>query len=138
VSLIATAWLAGDVVEISPRGEVDVDNAYEIRDAVVGLLASAKPSRVELNLRAVTFIDSVGIGALVAGFQAAQVSGVKLVVTNPSRFVHRQLWVTGLLGLFGAPEPYEQGMSRGPGAAGSRRTAPVQPRPTVDDRWPVG
>lgn len=31
---------------------------------------------------------------------------MKLVVTEPSRFVHRQLWVTGLLGLFGAPEPY--------------------------------
>jgi anti-anti-sigma factor len=138
VSLIATAWLAGDVVEISPRGEVDVDNAYEIRDAVVSVLAAARPSRVELNLRAVTFIDSIGIGALVAGFQAAEVSGVKLVITNPSRFVHRQLWVTGLLGLFGAPEPYEHGSARGSGSTGARRAAPVQPRPSVDDRWPVG
>jgi hypothetical protein len=43
---------------------------------------------------------------MVAGFQTAEVSGIKLVVTEPSRFVHRQLWVTGLLGLFGAPEPY--------------------------------
>ena len=51
------------------------------------------------------FIDSVGISALVSGRQTAEVSGVKLVVTEPSRFVHRQLWVTGLLGLFGAPEP---------------------------------
>jgi anti-anti-sigma factor len=138
VSLIATAWTADDVVEISPRGEVDVDNANEIRDAIVGVLAAAKPSRVELNLRAVTFIDSTGIGALVAGFQAAEVSGAKLVVTNPSRFVHRQLWVTGLLGLFGAPEPYEIRVSRGRGATGARATAPVQARPTVDDRWPVG
>jgi len=53
----------------------------------------------------VTFIDSVGISALVAAFQLASVSGVKLVVTRPSRFAHRQLWVTGLLGLFGAPQP---------------------------------
>jgi anti-anti-sigma factor len=138
VSLIATAWTADDVVEISPRGEVDVDNANEIRDAIVSVLAAAKPSRVELNLQAVTFIDSTGIGALVAGFQAAEVSGVKLVVTNPSRFVHRQLWVTGLLGLFGTPEPYETRASKGRGATGARATVPVQPQPTVDDRWPVG
>ena len=32
---------------------------------------------------------------------------MKLLVTEPSRFVHRQLWVTGLLGLFGAPEPVD-------------------------------
>ena len=48
----------------------------------------------------VTFIDSVGISALVAAFQLAAVSDVKLIVTRPSRFAHRQLWVTGLLGLF--------------------------------------
>ncbi|HEU5110174.1 MAG TPA: STAS domain-containing protein [Micromonosporaceae bacterium] len=125
---IATAWTAGDVAEISPRGEVDVDNAYEIRDAVVGVLTATKPRRVELNLSAVTFIDSVGISALVAGFQAAEVSGVKLVITKPSRFVHRQLWATGLLGLFGAPAPYEP----------TGFTAPVQSRSSVDVPWPVG
>jgi anti-anti-sigma factor len=56
-------------------------------------------------MRRVTFIDSVGISALVAGFQTAAVSGVRLAITQPSRVVHRQLFVTGLLGLFGAPEP---------------------------------
>jgi anti-anti-sigma factor len=96
-------------VEISPRGEIDVDTAYEVREAIAGVLAKGRPSRIELNMRLVTFIDSVGISAMVAGFQTAEVSDVKLVVTEPSRFVHRQLWVTGLLGLFGAPEPYYSG-----------------------------
>ena len=89
------------------------------------------PARIELNMRLVTFIDSVGISAMVAGFQTAEVSGVKLVVTEPSRFVHRQLWVTGLLGLFGAPEPYFAGAAATPrcspapeaAAAGHRRSA---------------
>lgn len=104
---IITTRVAGDTVEIAPRGEIDVDSAGEVRDAVAAVLApQARPSRIELNMRLVRFIDSVGISALVAGFQTAEVSGVKLVVTEPSRFVHRQLWVTGLLGLFGAPEPY--------------------------------
>ncbi|HWG99259.1 MAG TPA: STAS domain-containing protein [Pilimelia sp.] len=104
LSLIRTR-LSDGVVEITPRGEIDVDTAFEVREAVVAALTEERPTRIQLNLRLVTFIDSVGISAMVAGFQAAEVSGVRLVVVRPSRFVHRQLWVTGLLGLFGAPEP---------------------------------
>ena len=73
---------------------------------MAGQLADGHPSRIELNMQNVTFIDSVGISALVAAFQLAGVSDVKLVVTRPSRFAHRQLWVTGLLGLFGNPQPF--------------------------------
>jgi anti-sigma B factor antagonist len=102
---ITTSTLAGGAVEVTPSGEIDVENAYEIREAVAAQLAGPHPSRIELNLQHVSFIDSVGISALVAAFQLASVSDVKLVVTRPSRFAHRQLWVTGLLGLFGAPEP---------------------------------
>lgn len=102
---IVTSSLPGGVVEIALRGEIDFDTAHEVREAVAEALAKGRPSRIELNMRLVTFIDSVGISALVAGFQTAKVSNVQLVVTEPSRFVHRQLWVTGLLGLFGSPEP---------------------------------
>jgi anti-sigma B factor antagonist len=103
---IMTSTLAGDVVEVAPRGEIDVENAYEIREAVAGLLTDGHPARIELNMQDVTFIDSVGISALVAAFQLAAVSEVKLIVTRPSKFAHRQLWVTGLLGLFGNPQPF--------------------------------
>jgi anti-sigma B factor antagonist len=104
---ITTSTLTGGVVEIAPRGEIDVETAHEVREAVAGQLSDARPVRIELNLRQVTFIDSVGISALVAAFQIMSVGGVKLVVTKPSRFAHRQLWVTGLLGLFGAPQPWD-------------------------------
>jgi anti-sigma B factor antagonist len=97
---------AGGAVEIAPAGEIDVDTAYGIREAVAAQLAGARPGRIELNLEHVTFIDSVGITALVSAAQLARVSGVELVVIRPSRFVYRQLWITGLLGLFGSPEPW--------------------------------
>jgi anti-sigma B factor antagonist len=103
---ITTSTLASGVVEIVPRGEIDVETAHEVREAVAAQLSHARPVRIELNMRDVAFIDSVGISALVAAFQITSVGGVKLVVTKPSRFAHRQLWVTGLLGLFGAPKPY--------------------------------
>ena len=115
---ITTSTLAGDVVEVSPRGEIDVENAYEIREAVAGLLAVGRPARIELNMQDVTFIDSVGISALVAAFQLAAVSEVKLVVTRPSKFAHRQLWVTGLLGLFGNPQPFGEAGAAQPAVSG--------------------
>lgn len=102
---ITMSTLAGGAVELSPLGEIDVENAYEIREAVATQLGEHRPIRIELNMQRVTFIDSVGISALVAAFQLCSISGVKLIVTRPSRFAHRQLWVTGLLGLFGSPEP---------------------------------
>jgi anti-sigma B factor antagonist len=117
---IKTSTLAGDVVEVSPSGEIDVENAYEIREAVAAQLGEGHPTRIELNMQDVTFIDSVGISALVAAFQLAAVSEVKLVVTRPSRFAHRQLWVTGLLGLFGNPQPFgPQAGSQQPAVSGA-------------------
>ncbi|MDT5033289.1 MAG: anti-sigma factor antagonist [Actinoplanes sp.] len=111
---ITLSTLAGGAVELSPLGEIDVENAYEIREAVATQLGQKRPARIELNMQHVSFIDSVGISALVAAFQLCSISGVKLVVTRPSRFAHRQLWVTGLLGLFGGPEP--AGAPPGPAA----------------------
>jgi anti-sigma B factor antagonist len=105
VTLSITRSTPADTVVLAPTGEIDVENAYMIKDAVVDVLADGRPSRIELNMRGVTFIDSVGISGLVSAHQLAGVSGVRLVVTKPSRFAHRQLWITGLLGLFGNPDP---------------------------------
>jgi anti-sigma B factor antagonist len=115
---IETAARGAGVMEIAPCGEMDLDTAYKVRDAVAAVLANGRPARIELDMHLVTLLDSIGISALVAAFQVASVSGVPLAVTRPSRFVHRQLWVTGLLGLFGAPEPdtLDQAAA-GPGAA---------------------
>jgi anti-sigma B factor antagonist len=112
---MTTSRLADGAVEIAPAGEIDVDNAYGIREAVAAQLPGSRPGRIELNLQDVTFIDSVGISALVSAAQLARVSGVELVITRPGRFVYRQLWITGLLGLFGSPEPWDVGQPVGSG-----------------------
>ena len=105
MTLSITRSTSADTVEVAPLGEIDVENAYMIKDAVQEVLGEGRPRRIELNMRGVTFIDSVGISGLVSAHQLAGIAGVPLVVTRPSRFAHRQLWVTGLLGLFGNPEP---------------------------------
>ena len=100
---------AGGTVHIQPIGEIDSDNAHEIREAVSGLLATGRPKLIKVDMAGVTFIDSVGIGALVGCYHTAAASGVRLVVCNPTAYVHRLLYVSGLLGLFGSPaRPPEQ------------------------------
>jgi anti-anti-sigma factor len=102
---ITTRQLADGTVEISPSGEIDLDNAHVMRDAVNDVLTRSTPERIGLDLQRVMLIDSIGIGILVACFHVAAASGVKLVVSHPSATVYRQLWVSGLVGLLGCAEP---------------------------------
>jgi anti-anti-sigma factor len=101
---ITTRQLADGTVEIAPSGEIDLDNAHVMRDAVNDVLTRSTPGSISLDLQRVMLIDSIGIGILVACFHTAA-SGVKLVVTHPSPTVYRQLWISGLVGLLGCAEP---------------------------------
>ena len=99
----------GGTVHVHPYGEIDGDNAHELRETISALLATTSPSLIKLEMSGVKFIDSVGIGALVACYHTAAASRVRLVVANPTAHVHRLLYVSGLLGLFGSPaRPPEQ------------------------------
>ena len=100
---ITTRQLADGTVEIAPSGEIDLDNAHVMRDAVNDVLTTTTPGKICLDLQRVMLIDSIGI--LVACFHTAAASGVKLVVSHPSPTVYRQLWVSGLVGLLGCAEP---------------------------------
>jgi anti-anti-sigma factor len=90
-------------VQLHPAGEIDADNCHELREQVGSLLATDPPQMIKVDMSLVKFIDSVGIGALVACYHAAAASGVRLVVNNPTAYVHRILYISGLLGLFGSP-----------------------------------
>src|SRR4051794_35799040 len=94
---------AGGTVHIHPCGEIDGDNAHELRETISALLATTnpRPHLIKLEMSQVKFIDSVGIGALVSCYHTAAASGVRLVVSTPTPYVHRLLYVSGLLGLFG-------------------------------------
>ena len=102
---ITTRHHGDGVVEISPRGEIDLENAHLVRDAIDTILRTDLPAMIRVDLCDVTFIDSIGIGALVGCYHTAAVSGVRLVVTDPTEFVYRQLYISGLVGLFGSPRP---------------------------------
>lgn len=121
---ISSTRLADGTIKIAVRGEVDVDNAYLIREAVDQALAEPKPAGIVVDLTGVRMVDSVVVGTLVAGFHSATASGVRLVLANPSTIVYRTLWASGLVGLFGLPTP-----AMTPAMLNARRNAAKPPPP---------
>jgi anti-sigma B factor antagonist len=85
------------------RGSLDAANVDEVRTALLETLHHDRPRLMIVDLTFVTYLDSVGIGMLVGSHDTARDLGIRFVLRNPSEFVHRQLRITGLTGLFGLP-----------------------------------
>lgn len=86
---------------VRATGEVDVSNASELRDALDAQLERGV-QRIEVDLAEVPYIDSTGIGVLVAFAHKAQEAGVACAVRNPQRNVLRVLKMLDVLDKLGA------------------------------------
>jgi anti-anti-sigma factor len=80
--------------ELSPRGSIDLVSREQLVEAGREVLAEHRS--LTLNMHAVDFMDSVGLGALIELSKLASSGGGSLTVVEPSRSVHRILAVTGL------------------------------------------
>ncbi len=74
----------GDRSVLDVVGEVDVYSAPELRERLSELLSAAEPNLI-VNLAEVTFLDSTGIGTLVAGLNRAVQFGGSLDARLRSR-----------------------------------------------------
>jgi anti-anti-sigma factor len=83
---------------LAVSGELDVATCAELREA--GEKAAQENTSLRLDLRDVTFIDSSGIGALIAIRNAADAAGVPVVFANPSPKVLSVLEITRLIDVF--------------------------------------
>ncbi|MEV6600921.1 STAS domain-containing protein [Actinoplanes sp. NPDC051346] len=100
---MTTRRQADGAIVVDVRGSLDAATVDALRDALVGTLHGERPALMIVDLTFVTFMDSMGVGALVTGHNTARETGTRFVLRNPSEFVHRQLRVTGLAELFGLP-----------------------------------
>jgi anti-sigma B factor antagonist len=90
--------LGDGVVQLEPVGEVDLNVSAALRTAELRAIESPGVTGVIVDLQRVTFMDSVGIWALVDGMKAAAKKGTSYTVINPPHMVKRVLTITGLLG----------------------------------------
>ncbi len=79
---------------IKVTGEVDLQNSDALRQAGETALSEPRCRTLQVDLSAVTFLDSSGVGALVGLRNAALNKGGSLVLVSPQPPVRRVLELT--------------------------------------------
>ncbi len=93
---------AGDVTILDLSGEVRIgDSSVALRDSIRGLADQGK-KKVLLNLGGVKYIDSTGIGELIANYTTISRQGGQLKLLNLTERVQNLLVITKLLTVFDA------------------------------------
>jgi anti-sigma B factor antagonist len=90
-----TITVGSNCALIRVAGEIDVYTAPNLREAILGLIGNGV-SHVIADLRAVDFLDSTGLGAIVGGHKRLRTNEGSLVLAaSPDRIV-RLFRITGL------------------------------------------
>jgi anti-anti-sigma factor len=90
-----TTQVKQDCVEVALSGDLDMGGAFKLEPELDRLLAEKEVSRVVVDLGGVRFVDSAGLGALLASHERAKDAGVEMKLANPSDPVRRILDLTG-------------------------------------------
>ena len=76
------------------RGDLDAATAPNLRDTLVDVIDAG--ARIVIDMEAVEFLDSAGLGILVGGLKRARTSGGEIELICTSRDVLKPLEITGL------------------------------------------
>jgi anti-sigma B factor antagonist len=77
------------------QGEVDLYTSPQLREAILRLTEEGE-NRIVIDLNNVSFIDSSGLGVLVAGLKRARERGGELALVFGEGSVQKVLSITGL------------------------------------------
>ena len=83
-------------LDVALAGELDMTAAFKLESALEDLLPADDVRRLVLDLADLTFIDSAGLGALLAIRDRTQDLGIEMVLRNVSTPVRRILDLSGL------------------------------------------
>ncbi len=98
---------AGDVTVIDFSGPITLGvSSHVIRDAVRDLIAKGQ-KKILLNMHKVAYIDSYGVGEMVAGYSSVRDAGGTLKLLGLSRHVKEVLEITDLHTIFDVQEDEE-------------------------------
>ena len=92
---IASVESEGSDKVVKVQGEVDAYSAHQLR-ACLDEVADTPQRRIVVDVKDVGFIDSSGVGVLVASVKRLRQDGRALVVRGPTRQITKLLEITGL------------------------------------------
>lgn len=93
----------GSCATVTVAGELELVQGDKLEAAVRRLLADVE--RVVVDLNGVTFMDSSGLGALIAVRQAAEEAGSGFALRSPTQAVTRVLELTSTASIFEVEAP---------------------------------
>ncbi len=88
---LSTLRRSGDLI-VSIAGELDTETAWQLNTALRN--HGSWLERLVLDMRHVTRIDAVGIGAIVTADSQTRQRGQELIVVRPPADLERWLWLT--------------------------------------------
>lgn len=92
---VEVAGVDGGTVTIALAGELDIASAPELREALLNVVNQPR-LRVTLDLTALEFIDSTGIGVIVGAWRRLQAQDGSLELTNARPRVADAIQLVGL------------------------------------------
>ena len=90
----------GDVVVVDLSGKLTAGLGDQILSETIDELLAEGWKKILLNLSEIAFMDSAGVGELVAGLRTAKRFGAELRLLNTSERVHSTLYIARLLPIF--------------------------------------
>jgi anti-anti-sigma factor len=107
---------------IALHGEVDYATALELRSAISATLSPGSVDTIIVDLAGVTFLDSTGVGTMVAAARicADLTVGFRVIEANP--FIAKLFTVVGVAEMLGVPVA--------PGVSPRRATQSADPSPS--------
>ena len=87
--------LAGGAVRLALRGELDLEHAYTFDEEIRRVEERCPPCLV-LDLRGLSFLDSAGLGRLLAARRRAQRARRRLVLVRGGPAIQRLLAITAV------------------------------------------
>jgi len=84
------------VLYVKLSGDIDHHSAKTARDSVDNLIRKNNPAECELDLSAIEFMDSSGLGLVLGRYKKLTDMGGKMKIINPSKRVLQILQLAGV------------------------------------------
>lgn len=110
-NLNVTERRGGNVTILDLQGNIRLGEGNVELHNILRFLVEKGEKRILLNLAEVTYIDSSGLGELVAGFATLQKNGGELKILHLTGHVHELMVITKLLTVFDVFDNEEEALN---------------------------
>ena len=84
------------ILYVKLSGDIDHHSAKGVRDSIDDLIKRNNPAELEMDLSAVDFMDSSGLGLVLGRYKKQADMGGKMKIVNPTRRVMQILQLAGV------------------------------------------